>query len=105
MAPFCFFLDSRRLRDVDAFRLPLSLLEAALESVGDRLRAPGRGASEASPRTTDSGTMRRLAGSTLFDGAATGRRGSSGGCPCLGRPLAAAAQDRRVERLARRAAS
>lgn len=102
---FCFFRASRRLREVDAFRLPFSLLEAPLDPLAERLRALGRGGSGVSPMTTDSGTIRKVLGSTLFAGAAAGRGGSTGACSRLGRPRAAAAHERRVERLARRAAS
>ena len=56
------------------------------------------------PRRADSGTMRRVLGSTRAVLVA-GRALAVGVWLDFGRPRAAAAQERRVDRLARRAAS
>ena len=52
------------------------------------------------PRATDSGTMRREAGSTLVDAG-----GAVRGWPGLGKPRTAAAAESSVDRLARSASS
>ncbi len=84
---------------MEAFRLPLSWTEgdALVEDEVERRRAVGRAL--VPPMTTDSGIMRRVEGSMRF---ADGLGLLRWACSRFGR---ARAQDRRVEREARRAAS
>lgn len=72
-----------------------------LESVEVR-RIVGRGLVISSPRSADSGTRRIVDGSILFDGLIVGCWADDSR---LGRPLAAAAHDRSVDKLALNAAS
>ncbi len=90
--------------DAEAFLLPLSLLDRDVAE--GRWRTEGRGGNAggaAPPVIADSGTRRSEEGSMQLDCLLV---------PCcvdkpprFGRPRAAAAQDKRVERLARSAAS
>lgn len=91
--------------DRDAFRLPFSLvLERDVAEA--RCRTEGRGGS-AGGRVelviADSGTRRSVVGSMRLEG--LGKSCCVDESSRLGNPRAAAAQERRVERLARRAAS
>ena len=84
--------------------MPLSVPDSDVVEL--RRRTEGRGGSDggaASPVMADSGTRRREVGSTRLEALL----GSCWvvGLSRLGRPRAAAAQERRVERLARKAAS
>lgn len=97
--PLRVFFLSLRSREVEAFLLVLSRAEE-VESV-ESLRSFGRGRVDSSPKTTDSGTMRRVEGSILLDDLVVGCAGESR----FGKPLAAAAQESSVDKLALKAAS
>ena len=97
-----FFFVSCLSLDED-LRLAFAGTEGPLEEVTEGRRGRGGGAtSRDGESSSDSGTMRRVEGSTRFDGPAAWVRVD---WSCLGRPRAAAAHESRVERLARRAAS
>jgi hypothetical protein len=96
-----FFLVSRLSLDVAAFRFPLSPGDVILDDVAEFIRAGLRWASACSSIIVDSGTTRSDKGSSGSAGLVVRCNGWS----LFGNPLAAAAQDRRVERLARSAAS
>lgn len=102
---FLDFLTVRRSLELEALRLPLSVVDGAPTLLLDE-DVDGRRAEErvrravSSPMATDSGTMRNVFGSTLLDVPTSFVEFSR-----FGRPLAAAAQDSRVDKLARKAAS
>ncbi len=93
--------------DLEAFRLPFPLLPEREVAEG-RCRTEGRGGSagaagEVEPVMADSGTRRRVVGSTRLE--ALGESCWVDEFSRFGSPRAAAAQERRVDKLARRAAS
>jgi len=103
----CFFRTSRLSRD-DDLRLPLPWIKGEageFDDVADELRRSGGGLAGLDvPGRADSGIMRMEEGSTRLLGPACAQ-GCDNVCSRFGRPRAAAAHERRVERLARRAAS
>ena len=99
------FFITRRSFEVEAFRLPLSWVDVAGRLLFEEDPESRRAVTRvpwvfSSPMTMDSGTIRSVLGSGLFDVPAPFVAVSR-----FGRPLAAAAQESNVERLALNAAS